>query len=105
MNIRTEKFPRPPDKGKTAAPAGTGHGGLEKHHTNNANCQPPKKQGACSECRWFDHKPYIADPALRAKLRHPHNRKGRWSTCQLSATRDPGARCRYFLNFRGGADG
>jgi hypothetical protein len=48
MNIRTEKFPRPPDKRETAAPDGTGNGGeVRKHHTNNANRNAHNQQAAC----------------------------------------------------------
>ena len=45
MNIRAEKFPHPPDKRKTAAPAGTGHGGKAEFRNDNANPTGARKQG------------------------------------------------------------
>ncbi len=45
MNIRAEKFPHPPDKRETAAPAGNRRDGKDSLHTNNANPTDAKKQG------------------------------------------------------------
>ena len=84
----------PPDKRETAVPAGTRHDGIsvdeqEKHTLTDAD-----KQGTpCSKCQWL----------YRGNVRS----RGRWwSACNLSATRDPGVHCSYFLDSnRGLADG
>jgi hypothetical protein len=123
MNIRAEEFPRPPDKEKPPPRLAPGNGGeVSKHHTNNANQQTPKKQATpCIKCRHFygpNPFAHCANEDERKALREflggvvsaRANRRNagggrRWSECQLSATRDPGVQCRYFLDSRGGADG
>jgi hypothetical protein len=49
MNIRTEKFPRPPDKKETATPGDNRDGGerLRKHDNHNANRNAHNQQAAC----------------------------------------------------------
>ncbi len=96
MNIRAERFPRPPDKRETAAPAGNRHDGkIEKASPNNYNRPAPHAQGTpCSECRWYE-------------VKRPNKREDRavtwarrWSGCYMAPTRNPGVRCRYFLGGR-----
>ncbi len=84
----------PPGQKETAAPTGDWDGGIavdtqEKHTHPDAD-----KQGTpCSKCQWL----YRGNVRARGRW---------WSACNLSATRDPGVRCSYFLDSnRGLADG
>ena len=85
MNIQAERFPRPPDKRETAAPASTGNGGnIFKTSPNHYNAPAARTQPTpCIKCARF----YA--PNLRTRGRQ-------WSACDLSATRDPGRSCRWF---------
>ena len=96
MNIQAERFPRPPDKRETAAPASTGNGGnIFKTSPNHYNAPAARTQPTpCHKCKWHDRK-FVDRKKLPFSVR-------RWTGCYLAAHRDPGIRCRYFLNSRGG---
>ncbi len=104
MNIRAERFPRPPDKRETAAPASTGNGGnIFKTSPNYYNAPAARTQPTpCIKCAWYDGENVSVLLRQRAtlgrvcdaRIKPLHGRK--WSGCNLSATRNPGHRCRWF---------
>ena len=104
MNIRAERFPRPPDKRRTAAPAGNRRDGKDSFSdTLNANQNASKKQDTpCHKCRWYDgdfiDRKFWKDKKLHwGQANRPNPVSGqRWSGCYLAATRDPGRRCPHF---------
>jgi len=99
----------PPDK-ETAALAGNRRGGSDQFCTLNLTGPDARKQGTpCAKCALYDGANLRVLHRQRATLGRDYDvlvkpSSGRkWSACQLAATRDPGAHCRFFVRRRGSA--
>ncbi len=100
----------PPDKRETAALAGNRRDGSDQFCTLNFTGPDEKKQGTpCAKCALYDGANLRVLHRQRATLgrdcdvlvKPSSGRK--WSSCQLAATRDPGAHCHFFQSRRGRA--
>ncbi len=60
----------------------------DEHFTAKSTSDPTAGTTPCSTCAWFD----IGRTLL--------TRGQKWSACNLSATRDPGRKCRWFADER-----